>query len=206
MRNISKHSSYSEGTRTSTGVDNTPNDAQLENMRLVAKNIFEPTRKALGDKPIKINSFFRSIHVNKAVGGAHKLIKGKYVATSQHCRGQAIDVDCIESTNAEIFFYILDNLDFDQLIWEKGDEKNPDWVHFSYKASANRKQALVLRNGSYFLFDESLCERPSKKEAAPKKKRILKKKDDTKKVASEKSPTKEDDDKPKRRVGRSKKK
>ena len=135
IKNISKHISYNEATRTSRKIDNTPNDAQLKNMILLAEKVFEPLRKWAGE-PIKINSFFRSEAVNKAVKGAR---------TSQHTanNGSALDLDAIgEKTNAELFNYILENLDFDQLIWEFGNELNPNWVHASYKATGNRKKAL----------------------------------------------------------------
>ena len=84
---ISKHISYKEGaysnTATRKGIDNTPNDEQLENMKLVADKVFEPLRKWVSG-PIKINSFFRCPELNKAIGGSSK---------SQHCKGQAIDID-----------------------------------------------------------------------------------------------------------------
>ena len=105
-KRISKHISYAEGVRTSVDIDNTPNDNQFGNMQYLAEELFEPLRKALGDKPIKVNSFFRSIEVNRAIGGSSR---------SQHRHGAAIDLDGIKSTNAEIFFHIFDNLEFDQL-------------------------------------------------------------------------------------------
>ena len=93
-------------------------------MKLVSEKVFEPLRKWVGG-PIKINSFFRCYKLNKAIGGSK---------TSQHMSGQAMDIDdtfgC--KTNAEMFNYIKDNLDFDQMIWEFGDDDNPDWVHISY--------------------------------------------------------------------------
>ena len=125
---ISKHISYREGvysiTATRLGIDNTPNDEQLDNMELVAEEVFEPLRAYVGG-PIKINSFFRCPELNKAIGGSSK---------SQHCRGQAIDIDDTfhHATNAEMYNFIKENLDFDQLIWEFGDDDNPNWVHVSY--------------------------------------------------------------------------
>ena len=125
---ISKHISYKEGTYSNTatrlGIDNTPNDDQLTNMELVAEKIFEPLRSYVGG-PIKINSFFSCPKLNTAIGGSHK---------SQHCKGQAMDIDDVfgRCTNAEMYHFIKDNLDFDQMIWEFGDDDNPDWVHFSY--------------------------------------------------------------------------
>ena len=136
---ISKHISYREGvystTATRLGIDNTPNDEQLENMELVAEEVFEPLRAYVGG-PIKINSFFRSPKLNTAIGGSSK---------SQHCKGQAIDIDDTfgRATNAEMYHFIKKHLDFDQMIWEFGDEDNPDWVHVSYVSSdKNRNRCL----------------------------------------------------------------
>ena len=136
---ISKHISYKEGvysiTATRRGIDNTPNDEQLKNMELVAEEVFEPLRTYVGG-PIKINSFFRCPELNTAIGGSHK---------SQHCKGQAIDIDDKygRMTNAEMFRWIKENLEFDQMIWEFGDDDNPDWVHVSFVSpSENRNRCL----------------------------------------------------------------
>ena len=136
---VSEHISYKEGvysrTATRLGIDNKPNEKQLQNMVTVAEEIFEPLRTWVGG-PIKINSFFRSPELNKAIGGSSK---------SQHCHGQAIDLDDTfgRATNAEMYEFIKQNLDFDQMIWEFGDNKNPDWVHISYVSpQQNRKRCL----------------------------------------------------------------
>ena len=143
---ISKHISYREGvystTATRLGLDNTPNSEQLANMELVAKEIFEPLR-AWVNGPIKINSFFRSPKLNKAIGGSSK---------SQHCKGQAIDIDDTlkRSSNAAMYRFIKNNLDFDQMIWEFGDDDNPDWIHVSYvskKDNRNRCLKAYRENG-----------------------------------------------------------
>ena len=137
---ISEHISYKESTNSITairrGIDNTPNDEQLANMELIAEKVFEPLRKFVGG-PIKINSFFRSVKLNKAIGGSGK---------SQHCKGQAIDLDDTfrRCTNAEMYEFIKENLDFDQLIWEFGDDDNPNWIHVSYVTHrANRKRLTI---------------------------------------------------------------
>tara|TARA_B110000459_G_scaffold199044_1_gene245034 strand:- start:1188 stop:1646 length:459 start_codon:yes stop_codon:yes gene_type:complete len=136
---ISKHVSKKEGTFSNTatrrGIDNTPGSKELQNMELIAEKIFEPLRKA-ANGPIKINSFFRSEELNKAIGGSSK---------SQHCQGRAIDVDDVHGymSNKEMYNYIKNNLDFDQLIWEFGTEDNPDWVHVSYvDVDNNRRRCL----------------------------------------------------------------
>lgn len=128
------------------GIDNTPKGDHLNNLISIAQNIFQPIRNHFG-APIFVSSGYRSEELNKAIGGAHKIIKGEYVATSQHCKGQALDLDndAVEyPSNKKIFNYIKNNLDFDQLINEFPDnEGNPSWVHVSYRADKkNRGQVL----------------------------------------------------------------
>lgn len=140
MERISEHISYKEGTRSVTalrlGIDNTPDQYQFTNMQVIAENIFEPLRKWVRG-PIKINSFLRVPDLNKAIGGSE---------SSQHCQGRAIDIDDSygHKTNAEMFQYIKKHLDFDQMIWEFGDDNNPDWVHVSY-VSPDRNRGRCLR-------------------------------------------------------------
>ena len=136
---ISEHISYKEGvysiTATRLGVDNTPNDEQLANMELVAEKVFEPLREWVGG-PIKINSFFRGLPLNTAIGGSKK---------SQHMKGQAMDIDDNygHATNAEMYHWIKENLDFDQMIWEFGDDDEPNWIHISYVSPEdNRNRCL----------------------------------------------------------------
>ena len=137
---ISAHVSYKEGVRSRTadrmGLDNTPNNLQLKCMKDIAEGLFEPLRKWVGG-PIKINSFFRGEPVNTAIGGS------KY---SQHMKGQAMDLDDTfgHKTNAEMYHYIKDNLDFDQLIWEFGDDKNPNWIHVSYVTHRENRKKLTI--------------------------------------------------------------
>ena len=139
---ISKHISWHEGTYSRTGerrdLDNTPNEEQLKCMKEVAENLFEPLREWVGG-PIKINSFFRGEPVNTAIGGSRK---------SQHMKGQAIDIDDTfgHKTNAEMYYYIKDNLDFDQIIWEFGTDKNPNWLHISWVSHRpNRKKLTIAK-------------------------------------------------------------
>ena len=137
---ISKHISYKEATysRTATrlNIDNKPNEEQLKNMKLIAEEVFEPLRMWVGG-PIKINSFFRSPKLNTAIGGSSK---------SQHCHGQAIDLDDTfgRATNAEMFNFIREHLNFDQMIWEFGDDDNPDWVHVSYVNDDDNRNRCLL--------------------------------------------------------------
>ena len=139
MDKISDHISYKEATHSNTalrrGIDNIPDVEEIENMKLVAEKVFEPLRKFVGG-PIKINSFYRSPELNVAIGGSKN---------SQHCKGQAIDLDDTygHRTNASMFTYIKNHLDFDQIIWEFGDDDNPDWVHVSYVSpQENRNRCL----------------------------------------------------------------
>jgi len=144
--NISKNISFKEATRSSTairkGISNEPNGDELESMQLVAEKIFQPLREKFG--AIRVNSFFRCSALNVAVGGSK---------SSQHCKGEAIDVDALNGvTNKELFYYIKDNLEFDQLIWEYGTDKEPDWVHFSFtNKRENRKQVLKAVKGQGYL-------------------------------------------------------
>ena len=137
---ISEHISYKEATYSSTalrrGLDNTPNDEQLKCMEEVAENVFEPLRKWVGG-PIKINSFFRGKPVNTAIGGSK---------SSQHMKGQAMDIDDTfkHKTNAEMYYYVKENLDFDQMIWEFGDDENPNWVHISYVSHRQNRKRLTV--------------------------------------------------------------
>jgi zinc D-Ala-D-Ala carboxypeptidase len=136
---ISDHISFKEFTKSNTaqrlGIENKPGAYEVKCARDLAFHVFEPLRKWVGG-PIRINSFFRCKDLNKAIGGSKN---------SQHCYGQAIDLDDTHGfkTNAEMYNYIKDSLDFDQLIWEFGDDQNPDWVHVSYVGpEKNRKRCL----------------------------------------------------------------
>ena len=142
---ISKHISEKEATKSVTalrlGIDNTPDGDTLNNMKLLAEKIFEPLREFVGG-PIKINSFYRSTALNEAIGGSSR---------SQHCQGRALDLDDIygHKTNKQMFEWIKENLDFDQMIWEFGSD-NPDWVHVSYVSedkNRNRVLKAVRDNG-----------------------------------------------------------
>lgn len=137
---ISKHITYEEATQSPTalryGIKNVPNETELSNMRRVAEKCFEPLREWYG-KPIKINSFFRCDQLNTLVGGSK---------TSQHVFGQAIDMSAIDKKeNAILYNWCLNNLEFDQLIWEYGDDLSPLWIHISYKKEGNRKQVLRIK-------------------------------------------------------------
>ena len=151
--NITEHFSMKELTHSQTaiknGIPNIPKDPQVvANLTLLCEKVLEPLREGM-KCPIRISSGYRSPELNKLIGGAK---------ASQHNIGEAVDID-LDEKNAELFSYIVNNLDFDQIIWEFGDDKNPDWVHVSYKAAGNRKQLLkaLKSNGktSYQVMDAS---------------------------------------------------
>jgi len=140
MEMISNHISYYEATHSPTatakGLNNEPNLTQLKAMRLVAVKCFEPLRM-WANVPLSINSFFRGEALNKAISGS---------LTSQHCKGEAIDIDGKgRISNAKIFHFLKDNTEFDQLIAEFPVNGEPAWVHVSYSEKGNRRQILTAK-------------------------------------------------------------
>ena len=146
MKRISKHISYKEAVGSNyakqKGISNKPNEEQVENMKLLAEEVFEPLREWVGC-PIRVNSMFRSLELNTALKGSK---------TSSHMKGEAMDITSMGGkSNLEMFHYIRTELDFDQLIWEFG--KEPKWLHVSYNKDNNRKQVLVTkRPGVYYTY------------------------------------------------------
>jgi zinc D-Ala-D-Ala carboxypeptidase len=138
---LSEHLSLAEVTRSETakrnGISNMPTEAHLSNFKLLAEKVFEPIRNHFGH-PIHISSGYRSDALNKAISGSK---------TSQHCSGEAIDIDMDGSahgiTNKMVFDYIKDNLEFDQLIWEFGTDSSPDWVHVSYESTGKQRKQIL---------------------------------------------------------------
>jgi len=136
--NLSKHVTLKEfqasGIATLRNLNNEMSATQIATAKLLCENVFEPLRIHL-NRPIEISSGFRSVQVNKMIGGSK---------TSQHTKGEAMDLQI--SSNG--FHFIKDKLEFDQLIWEFGNDENPSWVHVSF-SSKNRKQVLkaTKKNG-----------------------------------------------------------
>ena len=136
---LSQHFDLSEFTRSESakreGLDNTPTPEHLENIKILCEKVLEPIRLRFGS--INISSGYRGKLLNHFIGGS---------VNSDHCLGKAADIDMDDVgtgvTNTEIFNYIKDNLDYDQLIWEFGNKVKPDWVHVGYRLGANRKQTL----------------------------------------------------------------
>ena len=138
---ISEHLELAEVTRSESakrkGISNEPTAEHLENFKKLAENIFEPIRKHF-NVPIHISSGYRSKALNAAIGGA---------SSSQHCSGEAIDIDMDGSsngvTNKMVFDFIKANLNFDQMIWEFGNSNNPDWVHVSYESTGKQRKQIL---------------------------------------------------------------
>jgi hypothetical protein len=135
---LTAHFALAEFTRSESakrhGVSNDPTPEHLKNLITLCEKVLEPIRIKFG--PINISSGYRSKALNHYIGGS---------LNSQHCEAKAADIDMDGmggASNTEIFNYIKDSLDFDQLIWEFGDNNKPDWVHVSYNAGKNRKQIL----------------------------------------------------------------
>ena len=136
---LSKNLTLAEVIRSETakrkGISNMPTPEHIENFKKLAENVFQPIRDHFG-VPIHISSGYRSVALNKAIKGS---------STSQHCSGEAIDIDMDTTsiTNKQIFDYIKDNLEFDQLIWEFGTDTNPDWVHVSYESTGKQRKQIL---------------------------------------------------------------
>ena len=136
--NLSKNFTLQEYIKSQTalrqGIDNTPNEDHLASAKLLFERVVQPVRDHFG--PTVINSGYRGPELNAAIGGA---------ATSQHCRGEAVDIECPGIANHEVAEWIQNNLDFDQLILEFYTLGIPDsgWVHVSYIPEGNRKQSLT---------------------------------------------------------------
>ena len=135
---LSKNFTLAEFTKSQTalrrGLDNTPGPEHLNAARELFAKVVQPIRDKFG--PTVINSGYRGKKLNKAVGGSSK---------SQHCKGEAVDIEVIGVSNYAVAKYIRDNLEYDQLILEFYTPGIPDsgWVHVSYKAGKNRKKAMT---------------------------------------------------------------
>ena len=143
--NLSKHLTLSEATKSATairrGIHNIPPDFHLAALVNIAENVFEPIRVNF-DVPIGISSGYRSNDLNEAIGGSK---------TSQHSRGEALDLDADMYggvTNKEIFDFIKDNLEFDQLIWEYGTDNEPNWIHVSLKYKGKQRGQVLKASRS----------------------------------------------------------
>jgi hypothetical protein len=137
--NLSPNFTLKELTRsdaaTRLGLDNQPNDEALENLKLLCEKVLQPVRDHFG-KSVTVNSGYRSPESNAAVGGSK---------TSDHCKGQAADIEIDGLPNPELAQWIMDNLDYTQLILEFYTQGQPNsgWVHVSYDPNNLKKQELT---------------------------------------------------------------
>jgi zinc D-Ala-D-Ala carboxypeptidase len=138
MVSLSKNFTLQEYIKSQTalrqGIDNTPSDEHLTSAKKLFEQVVQPVRDHFG--VTVINSGYRGPALNAAVGGS---------ATSQHCKGEAVDIECPGTPNYDVARWIEDNLDYDQLILEFYTPGIPDsgWVHVSFKTEGNRKQSLT---------------------------------------------------------------
>lgn len=137
--NLTKNFTLAEMTKSETalrhGIDNTPGEQEIAAMKLLAEKVLQPVRDHFG-KGVKVNSGYRSPEVNSKVGGSR---------TSDHCRGQAADIEIPGVANYDLAKWIVDNLEFRQVILEFYTRGVPDsgWVHVSFVAEDNKKQVLT---------------------------------------------------------------
>jgi len=136
-QNFSLKELVASQTADRKGIDNTPTDEHIENLKLLCKNVLQPIRDEWG--VVSVSSGYRSQALCQAIGS---------VSTSQHARGQAADFECYSVDNRELFDWITQNLEFDQAILEFYDgDANSGWLHVSYNEDGNRKQTLrAFRN------------------------------------------------------------
>jgi zinc D-Ala-D-Ala carboxypeptidase len=123
-------------TATRLGLDNTPDEQALENLKTLCEKVLQPVREHFG-KSVTVNSGYRSPESNAAIGGSSK--------TSDHMRGMAADIEIVGVANADLAQWIMDNLDYTQLILEFYTQGIPDsgWVHVSYDPNNLKNQELT---------------------------------------------------------------
>ena len=140
---LSKHFSLSELTKSDTairkGIDNTPNDQEVENLILLCNEILEPVREHYGI-PFAPNSGFRCLDLNRAIGSSDN---------SQHVSGKAVDFEISGLDNKEVALWVMENCDFDQLILEfyKEGEPSSGWVHCSYDVDKEHRKSARIFDG-----------------------------------------------------------
>ena len=137
---LTEHFRLEEFERSETakrqGIDNTVPKALLPNIQALCENVLEPLRQQF-DEPVYISSGYRCPRLNKAVKGA---------ASSQHMKGEAADIYSRQGAKRlrEWYLWMVDNLVFDQLIWEV--QANSKWIHVSYVSKKkNRQQVFSQR-------------------------------------------------------------
>tara|TARA_R110002020_G_scaffold283742_1_gene499402 strand:- start:1250 stop:1729 length:480 start_codon:yes stop_codon:yes gene_type:complete len=146
-KNFSLNEFLKSNVATRRNISNEPTSEGIVQMQILCQELLQPIRSSLG--PLRINSGWRSMELNKALGGAYKVVNGKYKATSQHCKGQAADLKYMDSEgcvdNQQIWDFVLDSgLEFDQMI----NEFDWTWIHISFNKGKNRNQLLEAYRGS----------------------------------------------------------
>jgi len=139
---LSKNLSLDEVIKSNTairrGIDNTPTEEHIKNLKYIAEKIFQPIREHFG-VPIYISSGYRSQALNEAIGGSSR---------SFHSHGMALDLDQDGKnkgvSNADVFYYIKNNLPFTELIWEFGNETNPNWVHVAIALGRENEKNIKI--------------------------------------------------------------
>ncbi len=137
---LSEHFTYYELARSETaarkGLDNTPPENLIPKLRHLCEHLLEPIRQHYG-KPFRPNSGYRSIELNKEIGGS---------PTSQHCLAEAVDIEIPGVSNYDLSVWIRDNLEFDKLILECYDPGIPNsgWVHVSLKKEGDENRRVTL--------------------------------------------------------------
>lgn len=146
--NIGKYTTIEKLTKSQMAerhqIDNQPDAIQLANLKLLIEKVYDPLCNHF-NRAIPISSGFRSKSLNSVIGGAKN---------SQHATGQAIDLDCdgdgTPITNNAVFYWLYNNVDFDQIIWEYGNDITPAWVHVSFNEAGNRRQVLKIKKGGNY--------------------------------------------------------
>lgn len=139
--NLSKHITLEEFTKSQTatrkGISNVPSEMDIARMKLLCEHVIEPIREHF-NAPVRILSGYRCPALNNAVGGSR---------TSQHMNGEAADIEVAGVSNWDVLSYVLNNLEYDQLIQEymKEGDAHAGWIHVSYRERGNRNKFLIVR-------------------------------------------------------------
>ena len=137
-KNLSLNEVIKSNTAERRGIDNSPNETHLANLKYLAEQVFQPIREHFG-VPIYISSGYRSPALNEAIGGSPR---------SFHSHGMALDLDQDGRnkgvSNADVFYFIKENLPFSELIWEFGNESNPNWVHVAIAKGREKEKKVKI--------------------------------------------------------------
>ena len=142
---IQELSASSEARRM--GIDNTPTPEARANLTALVDAVLDPLRERYG-YPVHVSSGYRCPRLNKAVGGA---------TTSQHVKGEAADIYVANKRDKSMLFSLIYYiLPYDQLIWERGNDEAPAWIHVSYREGNNRRECLRYDGKRYYTYKPTL--------------------------------------------------